>query len=553
MALRHKSPHGVSELLPGFSDITQIGAGDIATVYSARESETGRTVALKLLNVRQISPDALEALLRETSVLETLSAHPNIVTLYRTDVTPDGRPVLVMDLWRGSVADRSHWAGGREPGRAVSLAVKIAGALETAHRAGIVHGSITPPDLRMTHYGDVALADLGVARLRFPSGTAGAATSATSATLHAAPEMVEGTTATTATDVYGLASTLYAMLAGHAAFRSFAGETAAAVFVRILRDPVPPLSVAGVPMALSDLLVEGMAKNPLKRPLSALEFADRLKSIEDTQSWSPTSYFVMGDAASRFFEPVPWNEIDAAGLPDPGAAAPSLARTEDSPASAPSTGSDREVPVASLPWFSAKATRRSTPQESPRFGGGWVPPVAPVAAGLPVPIVRHAPASRVAPTPKTERRIIVPTPRGNVAPGSVVAPSPTPTTRPNTGRRVATADPLLTLLSRAGPPTGDPTSPVVNPRFFDPEPLALQDRAEKRPAPAGVTAAMPPVDFAGPTPDNGFFGYPSPDLVEETILRSGPPDTAREPSPEDPEPARIARPITPMRRRRRDS
>ena len=142
------------------------------------------------------------------------------------------------------------------------------------------------------HHGEPALADLGVARLRSSSDTAGVIGFDT---LYEAPEMLEGTPATTATDIYELASTLYLLLAGHAAFRSFDGEAPAAVIVRILRDPIQPLLAQGVPMALSDLLVQAMAKNPLKRPSSALELADRLKAIEDAQSWPPTSYFVVGE------------------------------------------------------------------------------------------------------------------------------------------------------------------------------------------------------------------------------------------------------------------
>ena len=76
MALRHKSPLEVSDLLPGYTDITEIGHGEMATVYWVKESESGRSVALKLLNVREISPADLETLLRETSVLETLASIP---------------------------------------------------------------------------------------------------------------------------------------------------------------------------------------------------------------------------------------------------------------------------------------------------------------------------------------------------------------------------------------------------------------------------------------------------------------------------------------------
>jgi serine/threonine protein kinase len=569
MALRHKSPLEVSELLPGYAGIKEIGDGEMATVYSAKESESGRSVALKLLNVREISPADLESLLRETSVLETLSVHPNIVTLYRTEVTPDGRPVLVMDLCQGPVADGAAREGGMEPAHAVSIAIKIAGALETAHRAGIVHGSVTPRKLLMTHHGEPALADLGVARLRSSSDTAGVIGFDT---LYAAPEMLEGTTATTATDIYELASTLYLLLAGHAAFRSFDGEAPAAVIVRILRDPIQPLLAEGVPMALSDLLVQAMAKNPLKRPSSALELADRLKAIEDAQSWPPTSYFVVGESAYRFLEPMPSSEVDVIGSLEAGDEAWSYAsatqpqaagRGGDAglaplPAGSPDErtprsngGSGFEVPAASLLWFASTARDRIANHEPPRFDGGWVPPDGPHPAGSPLPITRHAPAPVVAATTKVERHVIVPTPIREIASRRIVASRPTLTTSPNTGRRFAAPDPLLRLLSSAAPHQ-DPGPPEVHPRFLDPQPRKDPGRVDEAPPEREGTAEAPPPGGHGPTRALDFFGYPSPDIVEQTILRPGPPGGSDEPSPEEPDPTRTGRYTKPPRRPRDD-
>jgi serine/threonine protein kinase len=549
MALRHKSRLEVSDLLPGYSDITEIGDGEMATVYSAKESESGRSVALKLLNVREISPADLETLLRETSVLETLSVHPNIVTLYRTEVTPDGRPVLVMDLCQGPVADGGASEGGMEPAHAVSIAIKIAGALETAHRAGIVHGSVTPRKLLMTHHGEPALADLGVARLRSSSDTAGVIGTET---LYAAPEMLEGTPATTATDIYELASTLYLLLAGHAAFRSFDGEAPAAVILRILRDPIQPLLAEGVPMALSDLLVQALAKNPLKRPSSALELADRLKAIEDAQSWPPTSYFVVGESAYRFLAPMPSSEVDAIGSLEPGDDAWSFAGTAHAeaagrngetglvplPAGSPDERTPRsngasgfEVPAASLLWFAPTARDRIASHEPPRFDGGWVPPDGPHPAWSPRPIARHAPAPVVAPTTKVERHVIAPTPIRKIASRRIVASRPTPTTSPNTGRRFAAPDPLLRLLSSAAPHQ-DPAPPVVHPRFLDPRARKVPDRARETPPEGEGTAAAPAPGGVGPAPAPDSFGYPSPDLVEQAILRPGPPGGSPGPPPE---------------------
>jgi hypothetical protein len=494
VALKNKSyPSG--DLLPGFSDVTEIGSGDYATVYSARESDSGRSVALKMLNVREISPHALESLLRETSVLETLSAHPNIVTLRRTDVTPDGRPVLVMDLCRRSVADVVVGARAMDPAQAVAVAIKIAGALETAHRAGMVHGCVTPHKLRMTTDGEPALADLGVARLRSFSDTAG---EVDFATLHMAPEMLEGTTATTATDVYELACSLYFLLAGHAAFGTFDGEASAAVIMRILRDPVPPLLGHGVPLALSDLLVESMAKNPLKRPSTALEFADRLKRIEVGASWPTTNYFVVDGAAYRFLEPMPPGEDEGSGAPDPAADVESRQQAEApadspvaSPAASPAADGAREGVDASVLWHTIKDDRRTQPGGSPRFGAGWIGPKAAAA----VPVARHAPAPLVAPGTSVERRVIAPTPRRTVASRSGPAPAPSPTTNPNTGRRMVRPDPLLELLSAAEDEGRDPASPVLRPRFRDPAPPAPR-RAERYPRAEELVDDLPGDDLS---------------------------------------------------------
>jgi len=272
--------------------VTHIGGGAFSSVYRAREIDTDRTVALKLLNVHEVSQHALDSFRRETKALGPLSSHPNIVTLYRTFLTPQGMPVLVLELCRGSVADRVRAGGPLAPSRSVSIAIKIAGALETAHRAGMLHRDVKPQNILMTDYDEPALADFGLARLQ--SATEATAAIFAFTTLHAAPELLEGSPASPATDVYELASSLYQLLGGRAAFRSYDGEAPASVILRILRDPVAPLVRDGVPMALSDLLVQAMAKDPAARPPSMKLFAEALCAIESQQGWPKTAYAVLG-------------------------------------------------------------------------------------------------------------------------------------------------------------------------------------------------------------------------------------------------------------------
>ena len=276
MAVRRRNR---DDLFPGYADATEIGAGSLSTVYRATEADTGRLVALKLLNVRDAARPALESFQRESRALGALSSHPNIVTLFRTFTLADGRPVLVLELCRGSVADR---AGQPLPvAEAVSLGIKLSGALETAHRAGILHRDVKPQNILITEFGEPALADFGVAMLQSATQTTTGLFDFT--TLHVAPELLEGGPATPATDVYELASTLYQLLAGQSAFRAFAGESPASIILRILRDPVQPLTKAEIPVQLSDLILAAMAKLQTERPPIAIEFAQSLLKIEQSQ------------------------------------------------------------------------------------------------------------------------------------------------------------------------------------------------------------------------------------------------------------------------------
>lgn len=131
---------------------------------------------------------------------------------------------------------------------AVSIAIKVAGALETAHRGQILHRDVKPQNILITEFGEPALADFGVAMLQSSTQTTAGLFDFT--TLHAAPELLEGGATSAATDVYELASTLYQLIVGQSAFRSYDGESPASVILRILRDPVQPVVTAGVPVAL---------------------------------------------------------------------------------------------------------------------------------------------------------------------------------------------------------------------------------------------------------------------------------------------------------------
>ena len=284
-----------SELFPGFSEVVEIGVGSLATIYRAREAGTNRLVALKLLNVRDASPRALESFERESMALGALSSHPNIVTLYRSFPAADGRPVLVLELCRGAVCDRLRAGGGLSVRDAVSIAIKVGGALETAHRVEILHRDVKPQNILITEFGEPALADFGVAMLQSSTQTTAGLFDFT--TLHAAPELLDGGATSPATDVYELASTLYELITGQSAFRAYDGESPASVILRILRDPVRPVVAPDVPVGLSDLLIRAMSKDKDNRPPTAAEFAAELSQIEVARGWPRTQFLIRDSSA----------------------------------------------------------------------------------------------------------------------------------------------------------------------------------------------------------------------------------------------------------------
>jgi hypothetical protein len=448
----------------------RIGAGGFSTVFSAREIETNRPVALKILNVHDVSEHALGSFQRETYALGTLSAHPNIVTLYRTLTTEDDRPVLVLELCNGSIWERTRDQGRLAPWESVAVAVKIAGALETAHRAGMLHRDIKPENVLITQYGEPALADFGVARLQSTSQATAGVFGFT--TIHAAPELLEGRDLSAATDVYGLASTLYQLLVGKAAFRSFEDEGPASVILRILRDPVQPPVAEGIPVALSDLLVSSMSKNPYDRPASALELADELRSIEVATGWPDTAYAIEEATVLEHRAPSRAGRFQVRGV--------------DAPVPA-SVDVEPEHPV--VPAAPPPLPVQPEPAAQPEVPAAWSepvePPVEPVAAEVePVePLTSpYAPDPtsetvfmRTGPgrveVPRGERHVL--TPQGYpaaVAPEPIrpLSPMPAPVPRP--------APPA----SPAPPPAAEaPPTPVV-------PPLPV------RPAPPPPTAPPPP-------------------------------------------------------------
>jgi serine/threonine-protein kinase PknK len=262
----------------GFDQISEVGRGGFGVVYRCRQSSLDRTVAVKVLTT-DLDSTNLARFIREQHAMGRLSGHPNIVTIYHVGATGSGRPYIVMEYHgHGSLESRIRRDGRLSWPEAARIAVKMAGALETAHRMQTVHRDVKPANILITDYGEPQLTDFGIARITGEFETATGVVSGSPA--YTAPEVLGGRTPTVASDVYGLGATLFCAVTGHAAYERRSGEQLVAQFLRISKEPVPDLREAGIPADLCDAIEHAMHRDPSARPATAAAFGEELIAVQ---------------------------------------------------------------------------------------------------------------------------------------------------------------------------------------------------------------------------------------------------------------------------------
>lgn len=300
--------------IPGISGASEAGRTAATTTYRAVDDASGRPVVVKILS-REAIPEVRARFDYDQARLVELAEHPNIVTVFRHGYTPDNRPYVVTALIEGgSMADKVG-SGLDGPG-VLALGIRVAGALESAHRRDVVHGDLRPEDIRIDADGEPEVADFGIAmvtghgpdRALAPGGLA-----------HAAPEQLQTHLPAPASDVYALGSVLYALLAGGPAFVRAGDTSVAAVGARILTEAPADLRARGVPGPVVDAIERAMQKDPAARWANAEAFGLALQQAEITLGLPITPMTVIGPDR---VVPRPVAEDTGETAPSPAAPAP---------------------------------------------------------------------------------------------------------------------------------------------------------------------------------------------------------------------------------------
>jgi serine/threonine protein kinase len=284
MVLASRSWLAGAELGSRFSDVRLLRAGARFTIYEGREISANRTVVIKVPDDTS-APWLHDVLEREATVLAAIGSHPHVVTFYQQITLDDGRPALLLERCASTLYDTLRSGEPMSMQEVAAIGIKLAGALETVHRSGVLHCDVRPGSVLVTEWDEPVLAGFDEA-VRIED--AHRRPLLHNLTPHTAPELLEGKEPSTASDVYGLASTLYELVAGQAAFRAYVGESAASVIVRVLSSQVQPIVAPDVPLEMSDLLTWALSFDPEKRPPTPAWLAEELGRIERRQGWPRT-------------------------------------------------------------------------------------------------------------------------------------------------------------------------------------------------------------------------------------------------------------------------
>ena len=272
--------------IPGYEYVRLLGMGGFADVFEYRQELPRRSVAVKVLLGGSLDQDAREAFFGEANVMAQLSHHPSIVTIYQADIAADGRPFLVMEYCSRPSLGARYRTERFTVAEVLRTGIRVASAVEAAHRLGILHRDIKPANILATDFGWPALTDFGIA------STLGSSTVATGMSIPwSAPELLaEHPDGDARGDVYSLGATLYTLVAGRSPFEMIGrSNTPADLLSRIERTPLPTIERGDVPPGLAAVLARSMAKDPDRRFSSALALAHALQQVERSMQLPVTS------------------------------------------------------------------------------------------------------------------------------------------------------------------------------------------------------------------------------------------------------------------------
>lgn len=250
----------------GYRIERMLGHGGMGVVYEAVQSSLDRRVALKVLRPDLASDEAFVRRFRREAEIQASIEHPHVLDVYEVGTGREEGLFLAMRLVEGPTLDRLIRAGELDGERTLLLLGQVAGALDAAHEAGLLHRDVKPQNVLVGEGDHAFLADFSLSRAGSDQDTGSRPMLGTVA--YVAPEIIRGEAPGPAADRYAFAATLFHCLTGDVVFPL--GSDAAVLFAH-LNEPVPSISERRreLPASLDSVFAAALAKDPADRPGSA--------------------------------------------------------------------------------------------------------------------------------------------------------------------------------------------------------------------------------------------------------------------------------------------
>jgi len=275
----------------------ELGRGGAGLVVAARDTDVGRTVAMKMLLAGpRADRTTLQRFLNEARLAGRLE-HPNVIPMHDLGKLPDGQPFYTMRaVKRRSLREvLADPAQRREHSlvRLSSMLIQVCHAMAYAHARGVIHRDLKPDNILLGEYGEVYVADWGIAKVEaaeetgVPSAVQETAMAGTVAGAlmgtpgYMSPEQAQGAALDARSDLFAIGVILYEILTGS---RPFDGPTVFAILTATVTGaPRAPRELCAqipseCPLVLEDLCLRLLEKNRDARPASAQAVADEIEA-----------------------------------------------------------------------------------------------------------------------------------------------------------------------------------------------------------------------------------------------------------------------------------
>ncbi|MBI3401689.1 MAG: serine/threonine protein kinase [Acidobacteria bacterium] len=273
------------ETLSHYKILDRIGGGAMGELYRARDTQLGRTVALRVIAADVAADTDRRQRFLSAARAATALSHPNIAMLYEIGVD-QGQLFLVCEYARGDSLKTVIAGRPVKPRRAIDLAVQVADALADAHALGIVHGDIRPDNIIVTTKGNAKILDFGLApwtgsgaaRRQAASLAPGTPDASLGTVAYLSPEQALGEQGDSRTDIFSLGIVLFEMLTGRPPFTA---ASSGALTLQIVQAsaPAPSTVIGSLPAELDPILGRALAKSLDRRYETAATFAAELRSV----------------------------------------------------------------------------------------------------------------------------------------------------------------------------------------------------------------------------------------------------------------------------------